>query len=246
MLELARSPDHLPLYLASRLLHAPGTWAPGSRLPLGEMGALVTPPLGREWDGDAAPWESRPGAFLWAPPRRPLARFLRHLAREWPDLPRLFTLAPDAPPQIEAALHELEGEATAAVLLWEATPPIVAAARRAAPGLPLLVELPCTEAREKAPALVEAGADGIWLGAPQGGGGQRLWGPALFPTMLATLEASRAALPVLLIVGATIGSAEDAQRLLAAGADALALDPAWWVAPALAEQVASVVRETAN
>lgn len=241
MLELARSPDHHPLYLASRLLHAPGTWAPGSRLPMGEMGALVTPPLGREWNGDAASWESRPGTFLWTPPRRPLSRFLRHLPREWPDLPRIFTLSPDEPPHIEAALHELESELTAAILLWEATPPSITAARRAAPSLPLLAEVPCTEAHEKAPALVEAGADGIWLGALRLNGGQRLWGPALFPTMLATLEESRATLPVLLIVGATIGSVEDAQRLHTAGADALALDPAWWAVPTLAEQVASVV-----
>ena len=108
MIELGLSPERLPLPLASRLLCAPGVWAPGSPLPVESLGALVTPPLGWEWDGEAAPWQSRPGAFLWAPPRRPLDRFLPRLDRERSALPRLITLAPDSATGLAEAARQLE------------------------------------------------------------------------------------------------------------------------------------------
>jgi hypothetical protein len=241
MIELTTGTEHLPLQLASRVLMAPGVWAPDSRLPLQGLGALVTPPLGWEWDGEAVGWEAHVGGFSWTPPRRPLERFLRRLSRERDALPRIITLAPDAPQAMERAVREAEVEGAAGYLLWDAMPEVLAGARRGGLALPLLAEVPSNEAGEKATALVEAGADALWIGAPRVRG-TRLWGPAMLPLMLAALEDERLrAAGVPLIAGAGIGSAADALRLREAGAEAVALDPAWWVQPSLSDEVARAV-----
>jgi hypothetical protein len=241
LIELATGTEHLPLQLASRMLMAPGVWGPDSRLPLAGLGALVTPPLGWEWDGEAAGWEAHVGGFSWTPPRRPLERFLRRLSRERDDLPRIITLAPDEPQAMEWAAREAEVEGTAGYLLWDATPEAVAGARRGGLALPLLVEVPCNEAGERGAALVEAGADALWIGAPRVRG-TRLWGPAVLPLVLAALEDERLRVAgVSLISGAGIGNAADALRLREAGAEAVALDPAWWVQPSLADEIAGAL-----
>jgi hypothetical protein len=241
MIELTTGTEHLPLQLASRVLMAPGVWAPDSRLSLAGLGALVTPPLGWEWDGEAAAWEAHVGGFSWTPPRRPLERFLRRLGRERDTLPRIITLAPDRPQAMERAVREAEVEGAAGYLLWDATPEVLAGARRGGLALPLLAEVPSNEAGEKATALVEAGADALWIGAPRVRG-TRLWGPAVLPLVLAALEDERArAAGVPLIAGAGIGSAADALRLREAGAEAVALDPASWVQPSLANEVAEAL-----
>lgn len=241
MIELPSGADRLPLQLASRLLSAPGVWSPRSRLPLEGLGALVSAPLGWEWDGEAASWEDRAGSLWWAPPRRPLKRYLKRLRRVSQSLPRLLTLAPDTPKGIASALEMLaEEEHVAGYLLWAAMPERVAAARQVAPALPLLAEVPSPHAAYGAAGLVEAGADGLWLGPPIGRGAARLWGPAGFPLLLSALEAVAALdLGVPLIAGAHLASAEDAQRARDAGAAAVALDPAWWVNPQLAEEIAA-------
>ncbi len=235
MLDLAAS-NRFPLSLASPLLSAPGVWVAGA-LPTDALGALVTPPLGRAWDGQAATWEARPGALVWAPPRRELERFLRQHARQRHAQLPLFTLAPDAPGEIERAFRLLEGEEAAGFLLWDATPATVAAAKRSAPALPVLAEFPCTEV-QSGKDLVAAGADGLWVGPPRAGaGGQRLWGAAVLPLVLAALAIVREeAVP--LVAGTAAASAEDALRLIEAGATAIALDPAWWVEPGLAAAMA--------
>jgi hypothetical protein len=241
MIELTTGTEHLPLQLASRMLMAPGVWAPDSRLSLAGLGALVTPPLGWEWDGEAAVWEAHVGGFSWTPPRRPLERFLRRLSRERDNLPRIITLAPDEPQAMERAVREAEVEGAAGYLLWDATPEVLAGARRGGLALPLLAEVPCNEASASATALLDAGADALWIGAPRVRG-TRLWGPAVLPLVLAALEDERMrASGVPLIAGAGIGSAADALRLREAGAEAVALDPAWWVQPSLAGAVAEAL-----
>ncbi|MBA3532281.1 MAG: hypothetical protein H0T73_10205 [Ardenticatenales bacterium] len=243
MIELPSRADRLPLQLASPLLNAPGVWAPGSRLPLESLGALVTPLLSLEWDGDASAWESGPGTFIWAPPRRPLKRFLQRLGRERSTLPHLLALAPATPGEIGrtlAEIIELEEEQVAGYLLWHTTPDMVSSARSLVPALPLLAELPCTETVSGARALVEAGADSLWVGPPQVEGGKRLWGPAALPLLLAAITALHKELPEIpLIAGAGIASPSDAQRARTAGAALIALDPAWWVQPGLASEIAS-------
>jgi hypothetical protein len=234
MIELAGGPSHLPLQLASLVLSAPGVWAPGSRLAVEGLGALVTPPLGFAWDGKAATWEARPGLFAWAPPRRPLSRFARRLARERSPLSRVWTLARAAPGDIARALDELEADGATGYLLWEASAEALAAARPVA-ALPLVAEVPATETSGLAPSLLDAGADALWIGPPRlGDGNRRLWGPAILPLVVAALEQARRLAPALpLIAGAGIASAADSRRLLDAGASALALDPAWWAQPTL-------------
>jgi hypothetical protein len=238
MIELSSGPGRLPLQLASPLLAAPGIWTPGSGLPLEQLGALVTAPLGWQWDGHAIRWEVVAGGFVWAPPRRPIERYARQLGRMRESLPPLFTLAPDAPGEVERALRFLEEEQAIGYLLWDATPAIVEGARRGAAVLPLLAEVPCTEI-ERGVGLVEAGADGLWVGPPRAGRhGERLWGPAVLPLVLAALQSEAlAGLNVPRLAGAGIGSAPTARRLIEGGAAALALGPAWWVEPGLAAEV---------
>lgn len=243
MIELSAGPDHLPLQLASRLLAAPGVWAPDSRLSLSGFGALVTPPLGWRWDGEAAQWEARAGSFVWAPPRRPLDRFARRLAREGETLPYLFTIAPDSPQEVERAIRALDVEGAAGYLLWDATPDTVVAARRGGPALPIIAEAPCNEIAGEVDALRAAGADGLWLGTPRVGQKmERLWGPAVFPLVLSTLADERVQRAGLfLVAGAGVTSGTDARRLREEGAAAVALDPSWWVEPGLAIEVAAAL-----
>lgn len=251
MIQLSSDPMRLPIQVASRVLPAPGVWAPDG-LSLAGLGALVTAPLGWEWDGQPMPLQARAGSLLWAPPRRPLKRYLRRLQRERSELPRIFTLAPDAPSELARAAQWLEPEAPAALLLWDAAPNAVAAVRQAAPTLPLLAEFPCTEAAQSS-ALLQAGADGLWLGPPRAawhpdqntpGNTPRLWGPAILPLLLAALEheaIANAGIPR--IAGAGVASAADAHRAHAAGAALVALDPAWWVQPNLAGELSAALEE---
>jgi hypothetical protein len=240
MIELSGGPDHLPLQLESRIVNAPGVWTPDSRLPLEGLGALVTPPVGYIWDGDAVPWEARPGLLAWAPPRRPLGRFARRLARERNPLPRLWTLARAAPGEIARALEALEAEGAAGYLLWDALPEALVVARRVA-ALPLLAEVPATEASTIAGPLLDAGIDALWIGPPRLGDGHvRLWGPAVLLQVLAALEQLRRVTTTRpLIAGAGIASVADARRAMDAGASALALDPTWWVEPAMPSVIGS-------
>jgi hypothetical protein len=138
-------------------------------------------------------------------------------------------------------MREAEIEGTAGYLLWDATPEVLAGARRGGLALPLLAEVPSNEAGERGAALIDAGADALWIGAPRVRG-TRLWGPAVLPLVLAALEDERVRESgVPLMAGAGIGSAADALRLRAAGAETVALDPAWWVQPSLADEVAGAL-----
>lgn len=240
MIVLGGGPDRPPLQISGRLLAAPGIWEPDGRLDPNPLGALVTPPLGWQWDEEPAVWRAVPGGLLWAPPRRPLERTMRRLARRRAGQPRLVTLAPADPRPLSEAILRLEEEEAAGYLLWDAAPEGVAAARRVT-ARPLIAELPCTGS-ERAGALVAAGADLLWLGPPRAGPGPaRLWGPAIAPLVESAVVrlAGREQSP--LIAGAGIGSAADAAALRAAGAALVALGPPWWVRPALAAEIAAAL-----
>lgn len=114
--------------------------------------------------------------------------------------------------------------------------------------LPVLVKLPLSRAAALAPAAVEAGATGLVVGGPPPGAGIRpdgqtvsgeMFGPGVFPSMLAALLAVRAqALPGSLVASGGVHTLQQARDCLQAGADALQLDSLVWVEPAAAVALA--------
>ncbi|MCZ7567845.1 MAG: hypothetical protein M5U01_04495 [Ardenticatenaceae bacterium] len=239
-----------PLTVATPVLPAPGIWAPDSPLPLAAIGAVVTPPLGWIWDGDAAEVRPRPGAIVWEPPRRPLERFLERLRRERDPHPRIVTLAADGPRQVADAALLVEAEAdVAALLIWwqpSTRPADLLTAVRSMTALPLLVELPADLAPARARAVAAAGADALLIGPPRallsGGRPARLWGPAILPLVERALDSlANRGPPLPLLAAGGIASGDDALRLCEAGAVAVAVGPEWWVQPDLPDQIAAAL-----
>lgn len=240
------------LTLARPVLPAPGIWAPQCPLPCEALGALVTPPLGWEWDGGAAPFMGRPGACLWTPPRRPLERFLERLTHEQRGLPRLITLVADTPRAMAEAVEQAERapDVQGLIVWWWAASDLPAAvgATSNATSLPVLAEVPVDLVFLLAPALAAAGVAALLVGPPRAasdhGRVARLWGPALLPQIEYALRLLADTSPTLpCIAAAGVASANDALRLRAAGAVAVALGPEWWAEPTLAEQVAAALAE---
>lgn len=237
-----------PLTLETQVFPAPGIWAPDSPLPLDALGALVTPPLGWTWDGDAADWRWRPGALVWEPPRRPIERFLDLLRRRHDHLPRIVTLAADeAGPLADAvSLAEAEPEVAAILIWWRPRLPlddILTAARRRT-ALPLLVELPADLAVAR--GRVAAAADALLVGPPramiESDRPARLWGPAILPIVERAIDALADRLEgfPLLAAGGVAGG-EDALRLCEAGANGIAVGPEWWVEPDLPARIVAAL-----
>ena len=115
--------------------------------------------------------------------------------------------------------------------------------------LPVLVKLPRARAAALAPAAVGAGAAGVVVGSPPIGAGVRpdgqtvsgeMFGPGVFPVMLAALLAVKAlALAGSLIACGGVHTRQQARDCLQAGADALQLDSLVWVEPAAAVALAA-------
>jgi dihydroorotate dehydrogenase len=119
--------------------------------------------------------------------------------------------------------------------------------------LPLWVKLPPAQAAALAPAACEAGAVGLVIGQPPRAGALRegpdgqpqpvsgaLYGPLVFPPMLATLlQVVALQLPAALIAGGGIHTADQVRQCLSAGARAVQLDSAVWVEPGLARRLAA-------
>ena len=115
--------------------------------------------------------------------------------------------------------------------------------------LPVLVKLPLARAAALAPAAVGAGAAGVVVGSPPIGAGVRpdgqtvsgeMFGPGVFPVMLAALLAVKAlALAGSLIACGGVHTRQQARDCLQAGADALQLDSLVWVEPAAAVALAA-------
>lgn len=126
--------------------------------------------------------------------------------------------------------------------------------------LPVWVKLPLDRATLWGPAAVDGGAVGLVLGeAPRGllispntavdAGTQTgmlvrgsLYGPALFPLMLAALdELCKLALPAAIIACGGIHTAAQAAQVLAIGASAVQIDSAAWVEPGLPIRINQVL-----
>lgn len=239
------------LYLDSDWMNAAGMLgyapAPARSLIPEVMGAFVTNPISL---GPRTPAAERclvryPGGVLLHSglPNPGLSRVLRQYGERWKQsrLPIWVHLIGTRPEEIQSMVRRLEGrEGVAAIEL--SLPPEADAEESLAlveaglGELPLVLHLPLTEARTTWLAkLSELGASAISFGAPRGalpgdtGRLQygRLYGPGLFPLMLAAVRAAQP-LSLPMIAGAGIYRRQDAQALREAGAWAVQLDTVLW------------------
>lgn len=211
------------------------------------MGAFVSNPISlspRTVAGERGLMTYPGGALLHSGlPNPGLSRVLRKYAERWAQssTPIWVHLIASNPGEIHQMVRRLEGlEGVAAVEIG--LPPDVhdaaalAFAEAAYGELPVVIAAPLTAAEEPWLAkLPGAGASAITLSAPRGAlvtdSGRpvsgRLYGPAVFPLMLAAVQsARRVGIPI--IAGAGVYRLQDAQALRDAGAWAVQLDTVLW------------------
>jgi len=238
------------LLIPSPYLNAAGSlgFAPAGNWPLPEpQGAFITHPISRTPRKPAAlrACLDFPGGLLLHTglPNPGLSAVLRRYAARWQrsDLPIWAHIIPQNAAEAAEMVTRLEGvENVMAVELG--LPPAgeaedtLALVRAAQGELPLLVGLPLQRAREAWVAQLPAlEVSALTLTAPSGAlpveGGAlafgRLFGPGLFPQVLAALETLRH-LGIPLIAGSGVFRRAGAQALLAAGAAAVQVDAALW------------------
>jgi dihydroorotate dehydrogenase (NAD+) catalytic subunit len=237
-------PSSLPLDLYSPWLNAAGTlgFAPGPAWNWPRLqGAFITNPISlhaRKPAHNPAAVAFPGGALLHSGlPNPGLRRVLRAHAAAWrrsslPIWPHLFG-APEEIAAMARQLEEVEGVAALEISIpIEADAGLALSLLQAARGeLPLIACLPLQLARAPWLAgLAAAGASALHLDAPRGqitGIGGRLTGPGLLPLALDALQAAQASnLPV--IAGSGVFTCEDGEKLLKAGALAVAVDTALW------------------
>ena len=258
------APRHkLGLPLPTRVILAAGISRLGIRqqviCDLAGVGAIVTGPWTWEPHWDVYPaLVARPGGVLWRPerPRTSLSRALEEAAATWEHLPVpvLAAMAAVDVAHVQRVSRRLADVPTVAGIWLESHPEEEIGAVlaridvvRRTTALPVLVALPLTRATAWARPCVHAGADALVIGMPLEGeiplGDRwirgRLYGPLLLPLTLAALRATAPQLDgtVPLIAQGGIHAPQDAVLCRAVGADAVALDAAVWVEPALPQQV---------
>jgi dihydroorotate dehydrogenase (NAD+) catalytic subunit len=238
------------LTFSTPYLNEPGTlgFAPDYRAPVPWeiFGAFVTNPLSlRPRLPTAKPaLVEFPGGFLLHTglPNPGLNRALKKYAHRWADsrLPVIVHLMADRPEESMRMVQSLEGrENIAAVELGFA--PLLAddilllTIEMCLGELPLIVSLPVEQMLSLGPRAIQEGAAAISLAAPRGlltsDDGQlmagRLSGPALFPQALLTVrDAAQANIPVIGAGG--VGSRENADAMLSAGALAVQVGASLW------------------
>ncbi len=238
------------LVLDSPWINAAGTlgFAPPARWPLPEpQGAFVTNPISLMARSPAADRSAMPytGGFLLhtGHPNPGLSRVLRRYGERWAQssLPIWVHLLANHPGEVQQMVQRLEGvEGVMAVELG--LPPgiqgkeILAFVEAGFGELPLVVNLPLSMAGEGwLKGLPDIGVSAICLSAPRGTlltdtrrpVSGRLFGPALFPQVLAAVQTSHR-LGLQVIAGAGIYRRQDAQALRDAGAWAVELDSVVW------------------
>ncbi len=240
------------LYLASPWMNAAGTlgFAPSAaaRWPLTEPpGVFVTNPISLSPRTPAAERNllAYPGGVLLHSglPNPGLSRILRRFSERWAQstLPTWVHLIGTNPAEIQEMVQRLEGR-EGVMALELGLPPeahqagALSLVEAAFGELPLVVHLSLNSANEAwVKELPRLGASAISLGAPRGmlltdtsrPVGGRLYGPALFPLMLAAVQNSRR-LGIPIIAGAGVYRRQDAQALRDAGAWAVQLDTVLW------------------
>jgi dihydroorotate dehydrogenase len=240
---------------AGTLGFAPDYRAP---VPWEAFGAFVTNPLSlRPRPPTASPaLVEYPGGFLLHTglPNPGLNGAIKKYARRWADsrLPVIVHVMADRPEESMRMVQSLEGrENIAAVELGFA--PLLAddiillTIEMCLGELPLIVCLPTEQVLSLGPRVIQEGAAAVSLAAPRGmlpfdsdsplplGEGPvvrtyvtgRLSGPALFPqALLAVRDAARVNIPVIGAGG--VGSKENADAMLSAGALAAQVDASLW------------------
>lgn len=235
-------------------LNAPGVlgFAPDPRGPidLDRLGAFVTNPISREprTAAHGARFLAYPGGFLLhtGHPNPGLRTAVRRYGPQWQRSPRpvLVHLLIQRVEEAVMMARRVEGQPGVAGLELGLPPDIrpneiVALGRELSGELPIMLRLPLERAVELANALAAAKlakrVAAFSLAAPRGllplPGGElrsgRLYGPGVFPHVLATLHSlHKLGLPV--IAGGGVYRPEQAQALLEAGALAVELDAVLW------------------
>lgn len=211
------------------------------------MGAFVTNPISlnpRSPAADRGLLAFPGGVLLHSGLANPgFQRVVRRYGERWaqssvPVWPHLLGQNPDDIYQMVRRLEEMEGVAAVEIgISPEVRGSAALAFIEAAFGeLPVVAHLPLTAAGESwLEGLPGAGASALSLGGPRGAlpadsgrpVGGRLYGPALFPLMMAAVQtARRLGIPV--IAGAGIYRGQEAAVLRDAGAWAVQLDTVLW------------------
>lgn len=239
--------------LSQPLMNAAGSlgFVPDRRLDMdwGRFGAFVTNPisLGPRSPAQGQRYASYPGGFLLHTgyPNPGLSTVIHRYAEAWgrSPLPVIVHLLGQSPEETATAIRRLEGREGIIGVELGLPPKIDAATAQdfvmaAAGELQLIVRVPIEQALELAPTVIEAGAAAISLGAPRGAipgaDGRifegRLYGPGVFPMALHIVrELVRMEMPEGMVIGGGgVYSAEQAKRMLEAGAAAVQVDTMMW------------------
>ncbi len=238
------------------LLNAAGSlgFAPDTRLALdiNQLGAFITNPLSLQRRLPARPprLAAYPGGMLLhsGHPNPGLSSALKKYGSRWAraSLPIIIHLLGSAPHEMERMVTRLETREN--ILGIEVGLPhgieanaaseIIAAALGE---LPLMVRLPLGQAVTLAPLMIAAGATLVSLGPPRGAlphdGGDasrqgsllygRLYGPAVFPQALETVQ-TLVEMEIPLVGGGGVYDSAQAEAMLAAGTQAVQLDTILW------------------
>lgn len=233
-----------PLMNAAGTLGFAPDWHNG--LNLDQFGVFITNPVSLQprMPAQSLRYISHPGGFLLHTgyPNPGLKAVLREYAAAWQRsrLAVIVHLLPQSPAdvvQMLAILEESRGVSGVEIGL----PPGISAQNAldfadAAQGvLPFILRLPLERAVELFPFLDDCGAEAISFGPPRGvlpaADGilhhGRLYGPGLFPLMLATLEKLSEYRTAIIAAGG-IYSTQQAQAAMRAGARAVQLDAILW------------------
>jgi dihydroorotate dehydrogenase len=155
----------------------------------------------------------------------------------------IFGHSPDEIHQMVLRLEEVEGVGAIELGIGDDLPAqdALLQVRTALGELPLVVSLPFRRAGEDwLVELIKLGASAITLSGARGalpvpGSGEgrlirgRLYGPALLPQVMETVQALRQRLRLPVIAGAGVYRAEDGRALLKAGAWGIQIDTALWL-----------------
>ncbi len=232
------------------LLNTAGSlgFAPNPRGPirLDRLGAFITNPISRHarQPADNRGVQTFPGGFLLHSglPNPGIRAALRRYSLMWAEapLPVLVHLIPENQDEMRVMTQSLEAlENMAGIELGlrdDVQPPEALGLIQAGLGeLPLIACMPLSRAAELSPLLAKSGAAALSFAPPRGrlpgpGHGMmtgRLYGPALLPLALEAVAAAvQAGLPV--IGSGGVYSPADAAAMMAAGAQAVALDAVLW------------------